>query len=160
MQPKALFPVFLVIVIVSFSLQCRKDKVGNTIELPPITQEGRNTFGCKVNGKVWVPHYKCILFGPQCEELDYNIQPQINGNDTSLFLYISAGNDAGNGEFFVISPIVPNSLIRGTGNYSDSVSVNFFGDLGDFWKYDATFTRMLYPVFNITTIDAEKKVVA
>jgi len=30
----------------------------NTIDytvLPPITQTGANTFGCKVNGKVWVP---------------------------------------------------------------------------------------------------------
>jgi hypothetical protein len=25
-------------------------------ELPPITQEGKNTFGCKVNGKVWIPN--------------------------------------------------------------------------------------------------------
>ena len=24
-------------------------------ELPPITQEGRNTFGCLVNGEVWLP---------------------------------------------------------------------------------------------------------
>jgi len=24
-------------------------------ELPPITQEGKNTFGCLVNGKVWLP---------------------------------------------------------------------------------------------------------
>lgn len=29
---------------------CQKDK------LPPETQEGANTFGCKVNGKAWVPN--------------------------------------------------------------------------------------------------------
>jgi hypothetical protein len=23
--------------------------------LPPITTEGKNTFGCKVNGKIWLP---------------------------------------------------------------------------------------------------------
>ncbi|HEY2722167.1 MAG TPA: hypothetical protein VGI82_10605 [Chitinophagaceae bacterium] len=160
MQPKALFPVFLVIVIVSFSLQCKKDKVSNTIELPPITQEGKNTFGCRVNGKVWIPSFKCQLFGNQCAELEYTVIPQFSGSDTSLFFSLSAGNDAGNHQYFVIAPVRPGSFIKGVGNYSDSISVNFFGYLGDFWKYDATFTRMLYPVFNITTIDAEKKVVA
>jgi hypothetical protein len=30
---------------------CKKDD-----GLPPETQEGKNTFGCKVNGKVWIPN--------------------------------------------------------------------------------------------------------
>jgi hypothetical protein len=34
--------------------------------LPPITQTGANTFGCKVNGKVWVPRvpYGTFLYRP------------------------------------------------------------------------------------------------
>jgi hypothetical protein len=159
MQSKALFPVFLIIVIVSFSLQCRKDKVSNTIELPPITQEGKNTFGCRVNGKVWIPSFKCQLFGNQCAELAYSVHPQFNGTDTVLYFSLSAGNDAGSHAYFEIEPVESGSFIKGVGNYSDSVSIHFFGS-GDFWKYNATFSRMLYPVFNITTIDAEKKVVA
>lgn len=31
-------------------------------ELTPITQDGRNTFSCKVNGKVWVPDAKGSIF--------------------------------------------------------------------------------------------------
>jgi hypothetical protein len=41
---------------------CKKDKSPTPIEptpngdqLPPITQSGANTFGCLVNGKVWIP---------------------------------------------------------------------------------------------------------
>ncbi len=29
--------------------------------LPPITQEGKNTFGCYINGEVWVPYTYGIL---------------------------------------------------------------------------------------------------
>lgn len=32
--------------------------------LPPITQEGKNTFGCKVNGEVWVPRIDTRSFDP------------------------------------------------------------------------------------------------
>jgi len=31
-------------------VSCQKEK------LPKLTEEGKNTFGCKVNGKNWVPH--------------------------------------------------------------------------------------------------------
>ena len=33
---------------------CKKDKA-NEDQLPPATQTGANTFGCLVNGKVWIP---------------------------------------------------------------------------------------------------------
>ncbi|MCW3073456.1 MAG: hypothetical protein JWP69_525 [Flaviaesturariibacter sp.] len=36
------------------SLSCTKNKVSEA-QLPPITQTGANTFGCLVNGKVWLP---------------------------------------------------------------------------------------------------------
>lgn len=32
--------------------------------LPPATQEGKNTFGCKVNGEVWVPRVDIRSFDP------------------------------------------------------------------------------------------------
>lgn len=35
------------------AISCCKDK--DEDKLPPETQEGKNTFGCLVNGKVWVP---------------------------------------------------------------------------------------------------------
>lgn len=34
---------------------CNKDDESGSIVLPPAAQEGKNTFGCKVNGKNWVP---------------------------------------------------------------------------------------------------------
>ena len=41
---------------------CKKDKdnYGNPLpqQLPPITTQGKNTFGCLVNGEVWLPEVK------------------------------------------------------------------------------------------------------
>lgn len=34
---------------------CKKDKTQEEEQLPPITQTGANTFGCLINGKIFVP---------------------------------------------------------------------------------------------------------
>ncbi len=49
--------VYLIIILITFLTGCDRDKDSSTKKdvLPPITQEGKNTFGCKVNGEVWVP---------------------------------------------------------------------------------------------------------
>jgi hypothetical protein len=59
MKPQHLFP--LVFILLSL-FSCRKEPAGpnpyqpiDYTVLPPATQEGKNTFGCKINGKVWVP---------------------------------------------------------------------------------------------------------
>lgn len=41
--------IALLTCITLISLSCQKEK------LPKLTQEGKNTFGCKINGKNWVP---------------------------------------------------------------------------------------------------------
>jgi len=53
---------FMVGFILLFS--CRKDKGSNPTEtLPPETQEGKNTFGCYVNGNLWLPKNGVICLG-------------------------------------------------------------------------------------------------
>lgn len=42
--------IILIVCVTCLSLACQKEK------LPKLTEEGKNTFGCKVNGKNWVPH--------------------------------------------------------------------------------------------------------
>lgn len=64
----------LMITILCSSLQCKKDKTNPPTTLPPITQEGKNTFGCKVDGMVWVPYYKCGGTGNPCGELIVDIR--------------------------------------------------------------------------------------
>ena len=59
---KSLKLVWLVWVFLLLNLaSCWKDTYdGNT--LPPETQEGKNTFGCMVNGKVWVANVPGHLY--------------------------------------------------------------------------------------------------
>ncbi|WP_293297800.1 hypothetical protein [Pedobacter sp. UBA4863] len=49
--------IFLAVIFALFTgMQCRKDgKLSGKEELPPITQDGRNTFGFLLNGEIWIP---------------------------------------------------------------------------------------------------------
>ncbi|RYE18440.1 MAG: hypothetical protein EOP51_21970 [Sphingobacteriales bacterium] len=54
MKTKMPFPLQgLLLLLPLLFFACKKDN-DNEPGLPPATQEGRNTFGCKVNGQVWV----------------------------------------------------------------------------------------------------------
>lgn len=48
--------ILLILVLSIFS--CTKDDDGTNSSLPAITSEGRNTFGCKVNGETFLPKSK------------------------------------------------------------------------------------------------------
>ena len=52
---------------------CRKPNPDPPIteeeKLPPATQEGKNTFGCLVDGKAWVPKW---YFAPSGLQVNYN----------------------------------------------------------------------------------------
>ncbi|HUZ58957.1 MAG TPA: hypothetical protein VMU83_09260, partial [Hanamia sp.] len=50
-----------------FALAAKKNLPPNV--LPPITQTGANTFGCKINGVVWVPYFQCSAFTSPCSEM-------------------------------------------------------------------------------------------
>ncbi len=45
---------YIILLLVGCSA-CKTDALSPKEELPPATQEGLNTFGCLVNGEVWVP---------------------------------------------------------------------------------------------------------
>jgi hypothetical protein len=46
------FIIFLGLIMLG---SCTKDTVWVPLELPPITTTGENTFGCLLNGEVWLP---------------------------------------------------------------------------------------------------------
>ncbi|MDQ6482152.1 DUF6252 family protein [Dyadobacter sp. LHD-138] len=55
MKPKNVIAVNAMIMLIFWA--CDKGP-----ELTPITQEGKNTFSCKVNGKVWIPDGRGSIF--------------------------------------------------------------------------------------------------
>jgi len=64
------------------TISCCKDK--DEDKLPPETQEGKNTFGCLVNGKVWIPTGMVTFPSP-------NIHAEISKNEFSIEALKSRG---------------------------------------------------------------------
>jgi hypothetical protein len=59
---KKLMPFLLAASLFLLAASCKKDDPLNTNKLPPATTSGKNTFGCKVNGEVWIAHIEGGVF--------------------------------------------------------------------------------------------------
>ena len=68
---------FCIILCPLFYSACNEDED----ELPPITMEGRNTFGCLVNGELFLPNGPLGQFGLHAEISNYN-------DTTGLIIYV------------------------------------------------------------------------
>lgn len=90
--------------IILTASQCRKNKPINPVDnLPPETQTGANTFGCLVDGNVFLP--KGDPFGGPIKKAQYQF---VNGKQG---FGISAKNSN-------------STLVKGVGIQGDSVSIN------------------------------------
>ena len=78
--------LILLFTIPLLALKCNNDPEPNDPidQLPPATQTGENTFGCLVDGEVWLPHGSLLK---QAISVDYN--------KTQKQLYLSPINDGG-----------------------------------------------------------------
>jgi hypothetical protein len=83
--------------------------------LPPITQEGRNTIGFKVNGKVWVPEVKSGWSPTPLEKLCTDLYGDANTFyiDANRFI---VGSEPTNGLFFKIENLNSTGEYFGTTN--------------------------------------------
>ncbi len=52
---KKILTAFLLISLIAISCKKTKTESESADQLPPITQTGANTFGCLINGNVWLP---------------------------------------------------------------------------------------------------------
>ena len=68
---------FCIILCPLFYSACNEDED----ELPPITMEGRNTFGCLVNGELFLPNGPLGQSGLHAEISNYN-------DTTGLIIYV------------------------------------------------------------------------
>ncbi|WP_017257290.1 DUF6252 family protein [Pedobacter arcticus] len=70
--------LFLLLLALSFTLftgmKCKKENNSVNNQLPPITQEGKNTFGFLLNGEVWLPKAPILK-----SKLDLSYDPTYNG---------------------------------------------------------------------------------
>lgn len=110
---------FCFIIISAAQFSCKKE----VTELPAITQTGANTFGCKIDGKFWVPAgFGVVPTAPKLEA-------RIAGNS----LYINARN-------FSSSPVESEFEIyiqelTGNGTYVLNAAPNYPSPAGNYGYY-------------------------
>jgi hypothetical protein len=135
-------------------------KAGGNSVLPPITQTGANTFGCMVNGKVWLPHWACNRFGVGSVQLTYAIYPLNPGRRLPLLFSLSAGNSANGNTFFDFGQnSTLSDHIYSTGNIIDSLHISFLGLPGGQYL-DANQPGATPHYFQITKLDTINKIVS
>lgn len=95
------FYLFIAFLLVT-GMKCKKDETG--IEaLPPATQEGKNTFGCLVNGEAFTPKgsnlggpvlssYYQYLNSPTAQGYFFNVSADMEGDNISKSISIGANN--------------------------------------------------------------------
>jgi hypothetical protein len=153
-----LHTIKLILLFLAFilNIKCKKDKYTPPNVLPPVTQEGKNTFGCKVNREIWVPHYECPAFRESCSELSVSAGNYLaNG---FFRLNIDAGRWFGNTNTRLSIASYPYQTISSTGDKSDSVEVYFYGD--NYKIYSDEYYPGSIKRFEVTNFDTTNKVVS
>src|SRR5665213_1181420 len=111
---KNIFLLFAIAFVFLFCISCKKTSPSNV--LSPITQAGANTFGCKINGQVWVPYYRCEdTWWNGAVELTYGF----NSANRNSFLPMSFGMLAENFKDQSSFTIGTFEAFYGTGNIID-----------------------------------------
>jgi hypothetical protein len=87
-------------IIVTLAASCKKEKVNPLDKLPPATQEGKNTFGCLVNGEAWTP----------------------KGNNGTRNLYISYDPTRNNGAFTLSTYRITSNSNQGLTLFADNIN--------------------------------------
>ena len=95
--------------------------------LPPLTMEGKNTFGCLVNGEVWNAYVEQDVFGAQKINAQYEILPDWEAFGISATKNIESENIY---QVFILDIFYPkvgeNSIVFDTRVFTD------FGNCGDY----------------------------
>ncbi|MEW5844959.1 MAG: hypothetical protein AB1777_01700 [Bacteroidota bacterium] len=127
--------------------------------LPPATQKGANTIGCKVNGVVCIPH-GAIIFSPYTKRLCYNEQ---TGEIDLGVLFLPTENDIKNGiPRFGVSVRMDSIFSPGVFiDFSGTISIGYYdehgGQLPDKEYY---YTQNISGQLNITKLDKQNNIIS
>lgn len=138
---------------------CKKDRPDPPAVLPPITQFGANTFGCKVDGDVWVPYYKCGGSGNPCGEISVDVRSLNTQNKLPVQIDLNIGRRTkDNSQSFFQINTLNNTGIFTVGEKIDSIEFKYVkpGSLEYFESPGRNSTRH----FLITNLDTINKVIS
>ncbi len=157
---KNIFTSLLFLLVLVSCLQCRKERNKPPTTLPPITQEGKNTFGCKVNGQVWVPYYKCGGSGNPCGEIYTEIFPLSTQDKLPIRIDMNATQRRDTRTDFQISTKQGISLYT-TGNKIDSITISYYNYKNNsFDPYTNNLVISSNNKFEITKLDTVNRIIS
>ena len=149
----------LILLFLAFILnvKCKKDKYTSPNVLPPVTQEGKNTFGFKLNGEIWMPYYECPAFRLNCGELNASAGNSLSNGFFRLMIHAGRWFDQTNSSLWIETY----QTISSTGDKSDSVEVHFHAD---HYKIYAGWDGIHHPgqvrKFEVTKFDTTNKIMS
>ena len=119
------------------TLSCKKSYPPK-LTLPPITEQGYNTFGCMVDGQVWLPNAKCNFFTDPCRAIHVAVLAPNNRDKLPIGISISAARitSEGSSYFHLVSKYISNppaTYISMPGNIFDSLDIQYL--TGNFAMY-------------------------
>ena len=147
----------ILLLLLYLNTQCKKSAPPPNV-LPLMTQEGKNTFGCKINGEVWIPYYQCglINFLTKCEELHTDVSKVDSINNLPLDFELSTSREIKTGGTF--SSFIIGTTVLKTGKFDSVFTVTYVRDSVSY--------RPQYPVSNasnaitVTKIDTIKQIIS
>ena len=147
-KPVALMHL-LVLALLLMSSKCGKDKPEPEPTLPEATMTGANTFGCYINGKLWLPkgNYNYPAFGSKSyitawERFSFGVQNIDYEYGSGVHTYITGCNAPD-----IYEPDFTETFIEGT-----------FPGYPDYQEYiiDSTLANFV----NITNFDLNEKIIS
>ncbi len=142
------------------TIQCKKSSPRE--QLPPITQEGKNTFGCKVNGQPWVPYWPCIDIIAGAAEMSYAIVPKNNSASLPIIFTLNLGNQEMDEALFSFQqgPTLYSHLLYSTGNVIDSLAITYSTSSSNIY-YNYYYPSKSVPrYFNIDKLDTVNRIIS
>jgi hypothetical protein len=113
------FSGFLVMLLLIHT-HCKKSSPPPNI-LPPVTQEGKNTFGCRVNGEVWIPYFSCTVRTGTCKELGFGVYHNDTISKLPIYFTLTVRRTIGDTLYSSFDMYTDGTRITNTGNVIDSV---------------------------------------
>jgi hypothetical protein len=135
--------------------QCQLFKKEVKPELPPETQEGKRTMGCKVDGEIWLPEYsKRGLFAPGPYDVTYDgsyYGVSLNADKKEeTAISISVYKVSGTGTYEL-----PKFISKSPSGYTNITQALYTDNTGDFYT-DSLHTGMV----TITKLDLQKAIIS
>lgn len=150
--------LLLCIMFFASALKCKKNPpplvIDNTEKLPPATQEGKNTCGFLLNGKVWVPKGSSGLNS----KMSWYYDATLNGGTFNLRCARYVANE--NVTTFTIAMNQFNTTgLYKLNNIESRVSIFTNSDVGCMYFWDDTISNHNSFV-NVTKFDTQNRIIA